>query len=481
MQTARDVLTPDALAMLQAIAGAGSFAAAARAMGMVPSALTYRVRQIEDALDVLLYDRSSRQAKLTRSRRRTAARRARACCKRSTQWPTGSNASPPGWEPQLTIAVDTIISKATVMELCESFFSLNRRPPASAARRNPVRHAGGADLRARPTWPLASRWTGQQPRHAQQAAGQHGLCLCRGTPPPAGHAPEPLSDALIQQHRAVAVADSVQRGRWADLWAAQRAGCVHGRHHAGQAGRPAARPGRRLPAAVHGRPLHRNRPPGGQEDRTPAAPGVHVSYAWRGANSHPGPRPAMVAAATGKPDHTRRTAGTAPRKFMSTGAHSRINWHKQPSTLGDNPHDRFPTHCHRWSRYGRSHLRAHPGAGRPPRSPCSRRAIPWAVAWPRATARLAPLTPARSTSPCGTRALCKPANHAQCVQGAGAPTPCRCSMHMAAWLPPACPRASPIGCPCPGMSTLVRRWAQPLVASQSLELNTQVTTLSATR
>jgi DNA-binding transcriptional LysR family regulator len=34
-------------------------------MGLVPSALTYRVRQIEDALDVLLFDRRSRQAKLT--------------------------------------------------------------------------------------------------------------------------------------------------------------------------------------------------------------------------------------------------------------------------------------------------------------------------------------------------------------------------------------------------------------------------------
>lgn len=63
--TARDVLTPDALAMLQTIHTAGSFAAAARQLSLVPSALTYRVRQIEDALDVLLYDRSSRQARLT--------------------------------------------------------------------------------------------------------------------------------------------------------------------------------------------------------------------------------------------------------------------------------------------------------------------------------------------------------------------------------------------------------------------------------
>jgi DNA-binding transcriptional LysR family regulator len=31
----------------------------------VPSALTYSVRQLEEALDVLLFDRRSRQAKLT--------------------------------------------------------------------------------------------------------------------------------------------------------------------------------------------------------------------------------------------------------------------------------------------------------------------------------------------------------------------------------------------------------------------------------
>jgi hypothetical protein len=41
-----DLLTPDALSMLLAIEETGSFAAAARQRGLVPSALTYRVRQI---------------------------------------------------------------------------------------------------------------------------------------------------------------------------------------------------------------------------------------------------------------------------------------------------------------------------------------------------------------------------------------------------------------------------------------------------
>jgi DNA-binding transcriptional LysR family regulator len=47
MKAPRDALTPDALSMLQAIERLGSFAAAARELGLVPSALTYRVRQIE--------------------------------------------------------------------------------------------------------------------------------------------------------------------------------------------------------------------------------------------------------------------------------------------------------------------------------------------------------------------------------------------------------------------------------------------------
>ncbi|MGE0498134.1 MAG: LysR family transcriptional regulator, partial [Ramlibacter sp.] len=63
--TARDVLTPDTLSLLQTVQRTGSFAAAARELGLVPSAVTYRVRQVEDALDVLLFDRSTRQARLT--------------------------------------------------------------------------------------------------------------------------------------------------------------------------------------------------------------------------------------------------------------------------------------------------------------------------------------------------------------------------------------------------------------------------------
>ena len=46
-------ITPEAIRMLSKIAEAGSMAAAARSMNLVPSALTYRVRQLERHLDDL--------------------------------------------------------------------------------------------------------------------------------------------------------------------------------------------------------------------------------------------------------------------------------------------------------------------------------------------------------------------------------------------------------------------------------------------
>jgi DNA-binding transcriptional LysR family regulator len=178
---------------------------------MVPSALTYRVRQIEDALDVLLFDRSSRQAKLTEAGHELLREGARllteidAVANRVKRVATG-------WESQLTIAVDTIISKPTMMELCESFFSLS--PPTRIRLRDETLSgtlqaltSGQADLAI------------GVPPDAANTTGIHGKPLGTSTfvyavapHHPLASAPEPLSDETIQKHRAVAVADSVQRG-----------------------------------------------------------------------------------------------------------------------------------------------------------------------------------------------------------------------------------------------------------------------------
>jgi len=211
MTAARDVLTPDALAMLQTIAASGSFAAAARAGGMVPSALTYRVRQMEDALDVLLFDRSSRQARLTEAGAELLREGARlladidAVANRVRRVATG-------WESQFTIAVDSIVNRATLMELCEAFFHLS--PPTRLKLRDETLSgtlealtSGQADL-ALGVMVGATTLAGLH----HESLGSVQFVFAMAPHHPLAKMPEPLSDEVIRRHRAVAVADTVQRG-----------------------------------------------------------------------------------------------------------------------------------------------------------------------------------------------------------------------------------------------------------------------------
>lgn len=230
MPNRRNALTPEALAMMDAIARTGSFAAAARELGRVPSALTYSVRQLEDALDVLLFDRRSRQARLTAAGEELLAEGRRlleqidAVANRVRR--VGS-----GWESELTVAYDGIISRATLFELADRFFALTPAAEAAGRAEKAVAHSAPSGpptrLRLR-TEVLAGTWEAVLSGRADLAIG-----VGAGTEVPAGIQVEPLgdiefvfvvaphhplagsgtpvSDAQVIRHRAVAVADSAQR------------------------------------------------------------------------------------------------------------------------------------------------------------------------------------------------------------------------------------------------------------------------------
>jgi DNA-binding transcriptional LysR family regulator len=214
----RNALTPDALAMMDTIARTGSFAAAARALGKVPSALTYSVRQLEDALDVLLFDRRSRHARLTAAGEELLAEGRRLLAEMDAVAQRVRRVST-GWETELTIAVDDVLSRRTLLELCEAFYALR---PAGACEVGP-----GTRLRLR-TEVLAGTWEALVSGQADLALG---VPADTPTPPgieikllgsmnfvfvvaphhPLAALPEPLTDDLIVGHRAVAVADSATR------------------------------------------------------------------------------------------------------------------------------------------------------------------------------------------------------------------------------------------------------------------------------
>jgi DNA-binding transcriptional LysR family regulator len=226
MSEARSALTPDALAMVDAIARSGSFAAAARELGKVPSALTYSVRQLEDALDVLLFDRRSRQATLTAAGQelldegRRLLEQMDAVANRVKRVATG-------WETQLSVAVDDVISRTTMLELCESFYACTTRPAAGSREAAGTGAPPATRLRLR-TEVMAGTWEALVTGQADLAIGvgsarelPTGVTLKDLGPLPfvfavAPHHPlakasEPLDDAELIRHRAVAVADSAQR------------------------------------------------------------------------------------------------------------------------------------------------------------------------------------------------------------------------------------------------------------------------------
>jgi DNA-binding transcriptional LysR family regulator len=211
MQTPRDWLTPEALLMLQTIDQEGSFAAAARALNLVPSALTYRVRQLEDALDVLLFDRSSRQAKPTAAGQELLREASRllddmdAVANRVRRVATG-------WEAVLTVAVDSVVSRSVVMDLCTSFLALG------APTRLKLRYETLSGTLAALTSGQADLALGAVLEHGLPSDIQHTVLgpipfvYAVASHHPLAQAPEPLTNELLQLHRAVAVADSVSRG-----------------------------------------------------------------------------------------------------------------------------------------------------------------------------------------------------------------------------------------------------------------------------
>ena len=131
MPDRRHALSPEALEMMDSIARCGSFAAAARELGKVPSALTYSVRQLEESLDVLLFDRRSRQAQLT-SAGEELLREGRRLLAQMDAVANRVQRVATGWEATLSIAVDSIIAAPAIFDLMDAFYALEV-PRAHAA------------------------------------------------------------------------------------------------------------------------------------------------------------------------------------------------------------------------------------------------------------------------------------------------------------------------------------------------------------
>jgi DNA-binding transcriptional LysR family regulator len=211
-------LTPDALVMMDTIARSGSFAAAARELGKVPSALTYSVRQLEEALDVLLFDRSSRQAQLTAAGSELL-HEGRRLLQELDAVANRVHRVASGWETQLSISVEDIVAMPTIFDLVQAFCE---SVGATGERGGPATR-----LRLR-TDVLAGTWEALVTGQVDLAIGVSGLhanpggielrplgevafVFCVAPHHALAGVDTPLTDGELVHHRAVAVADTAQR------------------------------------------------------------------------------------------------------------------------------------------------------------------------------------------------------------------------------------------------------------------------------
>jgi DNA-binding transcriptional LysR family regulator len=112
-------LSLDAVEALAAIAEHGSFAAAAKALHKTQSAVSYSIKQLEESLDVEVFDRAGHRAVLTPSGRAildegrallAQARRIEAIAARTHE----------AWEPRLEIVVDGVLPMAPLLRALQS-------------------------------------------------------------------------------------------------------------------------------------------------------------------------------------------------------------------------------------------------------------------------------------------------------------------------------------------------------------------------
>lgn len=199
-------LTLESLQIIDSIDRNGSFAGAAEELHRVPSAITYSVQQMEQDLNVLLFDRSGHRARLTAAGLELL-REGRHLLRAAADLECRVQQVARGWESELRIAVDTIIGPEKLYPLIDEFYRQN----------------SGTRLRLA-TEVLAGSWDALASGRADLAIGASGDTPLGGfsTRPlglvefdfvAAPHHPiaselQPLAESTIQRYRAVSVGDT---------------------------------------------------------------------------------------------------------------------------------------------------------------------------------------------------------------------------------------------------------------------------------
>ena len=204
----------DNLQLLRVVALQGSLSAAARALGLVPSAMSYRIRQMEDALDVLLVDRKGK-TKLTAAGQELVVEGGRLLLEMDAVANRIKRVAS-GWEPTLSIAIDSLISRGVVLDLIGRFYAdcgaqgpYHESPTRIKIRSETLSGTWGALVAGQVDLAIGVAIDEASSAQLRSAVlGEVPFVFAVAPNHPLARLDGPISDAVIRQYRAIAVADS---------------------------------------------------------------------------------------------------------------------------------------------------------------------------------------------------------------------------------------------------------------------------------
>jgi DNA-binding transcriptional LysR family regulator len=205
-------LSLDGLQVLDAIERKGSFAAAAAELHRVPSAITYTIQQLEQDLDVPLFDRRGHRAKLTPAGHELLSE-GRQLLRAATDLECRIQQVAKGWETELRIAVDTVIGVERLFPLVSDFYRETAGVSGTGIRIATEVLGGSWDALASERADLVIGASGDAPSgggFATLPLGRIQFVFVAAPFHPINLEPQPLAGSTISRYRAVSVADSAR-------------------------------------------------------------------------------------------------------------------------------------------------------------------------------------------------------------------------------------------------------------------------------
>jgi DNA-binding transcriptional LysR family regulator len=173
----------------------------------VPSAISYTIQKLEQDLDVLVFDRRDRRGHraILTSAGRELLDQGRHLLRATESLEARIQRVATGWEASLVIAFDALLPIDAFYPVVDEFY----RQHAGTCLRLTREVLGGTwDALVSRRADLVIGTVGEGPPGGGYSIQPLGLRFAVGVDHPLAEAGEPLSPALIQQHRAVAIADT---------------------------------------------------------------------------------------------------------------------------------------------------------------------------------------------------------------------------------------------------------------------------------